>query len=711
MMDKKEKILAEAREIFDRAAEAESENRAEALDDIRFARLGEQWPDDVKNQRKREQRPCLTINRLPSFIRQVVNDYRQNKPSIKCHPADSVADVGTADVINGLIRNIEYTSNADVAYDTAIENSVTCGVGYWRIALKYAHDDSFDLDLCIERVANVFSVYGDPHSEAADSSDWKSAFIVDMMRKCDFEKKYKNAEAVDWDGSAYSSLPTPWVEEDQVMIAEYWKREEVDRPIVLLSDGTVLDVERYKQAQDVFSVSGIQVVEERTSKSWKVTQYILTGAEVLEENEWAGKYIPIVPVYGDEVNIEGKRYFRSLIRDAKDPQRMFNYWRTTSTEMVALAPKTPFIGAKGSFKTDIDKWNTSNTQSHAFIEYDGVVPPQRQGYAGPAAGAIQEAMNASDDIKSTMGIYDAALGARSNETSGRAILARQRESDVSTFHFMDNLARAIRHTGRILIDLIPTVYTGKRVIRVLGQGGGESKAIPLGVPTQTENGVIKIYDLAVGKYDLTVETGASFTTRREEAATQMLELLRVYPNAAPVIGDLLVKNLDWPGADEIAKRLFALLPPKITEENQQQNPQVVQMQQVIQQLQGQVNLMTQQLQEAQKDKMIDVEKVKIDAYNAETNRIKATQAGMNSEQIQALIMQTLENVLSSPDILPNNMIPPNIQSVPQNPAANGQQNQMPFQAYPQTPMPPIPPQMGAQQSIGAQAGQPANKIG
>jgi hypothetical protein len=640
-------ILKDAQEAFDLAAEAEDDNRKEALDDIRFARLGEQWPDNVKKQREREQRPCLTINRLPSFIRQVVNDARQNKPSIKCHPADDEADVETAEIMNGLIRNIEYTSNADVAYDTAIENSVTCGVGYWRVKLDYAHDDSFDMDLCIDRIANVFSVYGDPHSVAADSSDWNSAFVTEMIKKTAFEKKYKGAKAVDWQGMGYTTLKQPWSEGEQIMLAEYWTREEVSRLIVALNDGSIIDADRYKAAKDVFDVMGLQVTGERTTKSWKVRQYLMTGAEVLEKNDWAGKYIPIIPVYGDEINVEGKRYFRSLIRDAKDPQRMFNYWRTTSTEMVALAPKAPFIGPKGAFKSDLDKWNTANTQSHAFIEYDGQQPPQRQGYAGPPAGAIQEALNAADDLKAIMGIYDASLGARGNETSGRAILARQHQGNTSTFHFIDNLARAIRHTGRILIDLIPTVYTGDRIIRVLGPEGDDPKTVPLGKPTQTKEGIEKIYDLTVGKYDLVVETGPSFSTKREEAATQMTELIRVYPQAAPLIGDLLAKNLDWPGADEIAKRMKAMLPHQV----QGQDPMAQQMQQVIQHLQQQLGQMGQQLQEVQKDKAIESRKVDVDAFNAETNRLKITTTAMGPEQVQMLVMQTLQQVLTSPDIL------------------------------------------------------------
>jgi hypothetical protein len=318
-------------------------------------------------------------------------------------------------------------------------------------------------------------------------------------------------------------------------------------------------------------------------------------------------------VYGDEVNIEGRRHLRSLVRDAKDPQRMFNYWRTTSTELVALAPRAPFIGPKGAFKTDADKWATANTDNHAYIEFDGATPPARQEFAGVPAGALQEALNASDDIKSILGLFDASLGAASNETSGRAILARQREGDVSTFHFVDNLSRAIRHAGRILIDLIPHVYSQPRIVRVLGPGGEPATVAvnqPAGQPG-APSAMQAVYDLGAGKYDLTVEAGPSFTTRREEAANQMLELIRAFPQAAPVLGDLLAKNLDWPGAEEIAQRLKTLLPPQL--QGQAQGGQAGQ----------QVASLQQQIAALQADQSVQNRKLDIEQFRAETDRIAA----------------------------------------------------------------------------------------
>lgn len=626
-----EELLAKGRKAFEKCNDAEAENRRIALEDIKFSRLNEQWPSEIAKQREMSKRPCLTINKMPAFIRQVVNDARQNKPSIKVHPVDSNADVKTADVINGLIRNIEYTSNADVAYDTAIESSVSGGFGYWRVGMDYAFDDTFDMDITIERVSNQFSVYGDPNSTAADSSDWDVAFVVDRLPKEEFKRKYKKQKnvdgdyvCVDFDSDAWSESDT-WINDEGVLIAEWWRREEVQTEIVKLSNGHTYKAEDLENDPDLqvgLEAGVLEVVARRVSKSYKVTQTILTGADVIEVNEWPGRYIPIVPVYGDEIVVEGKRYFRSLIHNAKDAQRMFNYWRTTSTELVALAPRAPWIGRKGTFDSDAGRWATANTENHSYLEYD-TEPPQRQPLdSGPAAGALQEALNASDDMKAIVGIYDASLGARSNETSGRAIMARQREGDVATFHFIDNLSRAIRHTGRILIDLIPKVYTTERVIRVMGEDGTQSavkvntqapepQTGPDGQPVRDEEGeiILAMHDLTAGKYDLTVTSGPSFTTRREEAAAQMTELVRAFPQAAPFIADLMAKNFDWPGADEIAKRFEAMNPA-----NQQKGlpPEV---QQMIEQGQQAIQKLTQEVEALKADKSID-------QFNAETDRMR-----------------------------------------------------------------------------------------
>lgn len=659
MKKDKEGILDRALKLYDLAVDAQSHNVKEWLDDMRFARMGEQWPTEIQRQRQLEGRPCLTFNKLPTFIRQVTNDARQNSPAIKFHPVSDGASRDVAEILDGLARNIEYTSNADVAYDTALDHAVTGGFGYFRIVTDYASDDVFEQDIRIERIENPLNVYPDAYAMGSDSADWNYCFITDLIKDEDFESRFPDSEKIDF--NADSKDKPHWFEDSMIRIAEFWERKEVKKTLLKLSNGQVLFRDEYDEINaDLLQIQGITIAEERETRSYQVTQYIINGKEVLETNEWEGKYIPIVPVYGDEIIIEGKRYFNSLIRFSKDAQRMYNYWRTTSTELIALAPKTPFIGAVGSFDTDAHKWATANTSSHAYIEYDPVPngsPPVRQQFAGAPSGVIQEAMSASDDMKSIMGIYDAALGARSNETSGKAILARQRESDISTFNYIDNLSRAIRHAGRILCDLIPKIYSVPRVIRIIHEDG-TNKNVQINQPFQPHDedkmdgkelndALVKLYDLTAGKYDVTCESGPSFTTKREEAANQMLQFIQSMPSTGSLIADKLVKNLDWEGADEIAERLKLMLPPQL----QGKNPQIEQMQQQMQQMDMQakeaVNALSKQLEEAKKDKTIEFEKLKIDSFNSETNRIKALNDNMTPEQIRNLVLSTMQEVANS----------------------------------------------------------------
>jgi hypothetical protein len=566
---KQDKIIEKALKHYKIADEAFQKNRERMLEDLEFGRLGKQWDANIERQRRLENRPCLVINTMPAFIRQVVNDARQNKPSIKVYPVDDHADVQTAKILDGNIRHIEYTSKADIAYDTAIDHAASMGRGYLRVDIDRACYDSFDYDIFINRIANPLTVLPDPYSESADGSDWNICFITEMMPLEMFKKKYPNADISSFDGDGLNSDQRIWFETDSVRVGEYWVREKIKTKIYQLSDGTVRTEEDYSKNLDFYQVHGILPIKERETYTYEVTQYILNGVEILEENEWPGQYIPIIPVNGEEVNNNGRLELYSLIHHAKDAQRNKNYWRTAATELVALAPRAPWIGKKGTFDSD-PNWDTANSVNHAYLEFDGDVMPIRQPFAGVPAGSIQEALNASDDVKAILGMYDASLGARSNETSGRAILARQREGDVSTFHFIDNLNRAIRQVGLVILDIIPHVYSERRIIRIMGEDGTPS-AIPIGSPVvvdetgvrpanDNEQDISRIFDLSLGKYDVVVSAGASYTTRRIEAAEQMMELIRTMPDTATLISDLLAKNLDWPGADEIAERLKSVNP-------------------------------------------------------------------------------------------------------------------------------------------------------
>lgn len=712
-------------DAFKRASEAEAEQRRDALEMLKFVKLGDQWPHAVRAERELKGRPCLTINRLPAFGKQVTNDARQNRPMIKCHPVGEKADRETADILNGLIRNIEYTSNADVAYDTALDFAVNSGIGYATVNIDYADDDTFDKDIRIDRVDNPFAIYGDPDSKAADSSDWNKAFIIQKMTKDAFERKWPDAQSSGFDKADANS---GWFEEEKIQVAESWTRILIPSTLLKLSDGSIMAEEQYLKLKDVMDVMGITVEGDRETQSYQVSQRIITGLEILQRNSWAGKYIPIVPCYGDEVNVDGKRSWQSLFHFAKDSQKNYNYHRSAITEAGALAPKTPFIGPVKAFITEIDKWTTANTEAHAFIGYDGAVPPQRQGFAGPPAGFMAEALASSDDMKAIIGLYDASLGQRSNETSGRAILARQREGDVSTFNFIDNQSRMIRHLGRILVDLIPKVYNVARIVRVIKEDGtnysvpvnqpvqviqkpqipgqsnvpeyrpvdpnnppsagpmpmpmpqgpgpqpipmqggamppqqpgmpqmGQPPVGPPGMPQQPQisgdqrselSGLIKTFDLAAGKYDVTCESGPSFNTRREEAANQMMQFVQAFPQSAPIIGDLIAKSLDWPGADEIAKRLQGMLPPAA----QGQNPQLMQAEDAIHQLKAQLQQCGQQLQEKQSDFQIRQGELQIKAQEAQA---KLQEVQTHQFDSQTKRMQIMEASKQQPVVEENN---------------------------------------------------------
>jgi hypothetical protein len=347
-------ILDQAKDDFKRAHDAEAAQRKESQEDLEFAVLGKQWPQEVMSQREQEGRPCLTINRLPAFLRQVTNDSRLNRPGIIVKPTGDGANEYTARIQNDLIRNIWNASQGDTVCDTALDFAATMGFGYMIVRVDYTSYDSFDQDICLERVANPFSVYGDPDSTEATSIDWNRAFVADWYSKAKFKAKgwkWSDIKPNSFEGDDKDAL---WYDGERVRVAEYWTRSEVDTELVKLSDGKIMQADEVEKIQDILAVQGVGIVGTRPTKTFKVKQRIITGSEVIEETDWLGRYIPIVPMYGEEWNINGKRHFISLVRRAKDSQRMFNYWRTASTELVALAPKAPFIGVVGQFNTDAE---------------------------------------------------------------------------------------------------------------------------------------------------------------------------------------------------------------------------------------------------------------------------------------------------------------------------------------------------------------------
>ena len=560
-----EKILREAKQRFHDAEAAWSEVKNASVDDTKFSLLGMQWAEDVNQARTRDGRPVYTINKMPAFGRQIVNDMRQNRPQIKVRPVDGVADPQVADILNGLIRHIEAASDADVAYDTAGECAVYGGIGFFRIDVDYEYDDSFDMGIFVRRIPNAQCVTWDAKSEAADSSDWRYAFLSEMMAKKDFEAKWPGKESSDFGDDP---IDLGWLEEDMVRVSEYWTRDEVEREIYQLANGEIVDADAYKKLEDgVEELPEYQIVNKRTTKGYKVIQRLISGADVLKTTEWAGSYIPIVPVWGHEVNVDGKRYYQSLIRHVKDAQRIFNLFRSNAAELVSLAPKAPWLMPEDAFPDDANeaqKWGSANQINHQYLLYRGQNTPQRIPFAGMPAGHLNESAMAADDMKAILGLFDASLGAKSNETSGIAIRTRMAEGDVSTFHFIDNLNRAIRCAGRILIELIPHVYNKARVIRILGPDG-KPGTVAINQPTQVKDergqAIERVFDLTTGRYDVRVEAGPSYTTQRTETAEMLTQLISAAPQMAPILAPELLKMSDFHDADKLARMSATMMPP------------------------------------------------------------------------------------------------------------------------------------------------------
>jgi hypothetical protein len=568
-------ILSTARRRLDLAVAAYSDSREDELDDLRFYAGSPdnqwQWPADVLGTRGAVQgqtinaRPCLTINKLPQHVRQVTNDQRQNRPSGKVIPADDKADIEVAEIFDGLVRHIEYISDADVAYDTACENQVAYGEGYFRLLTEYCSDDSFDQDLKIGRIRNSFSVYMDPTIQDPCGADAQWCFITEDLLKEDYERQFPNATPVSTlqDLGVGDQSISQWMNEDTVRIAEYFYYEHTAKTLNLYPGNVAVmsDSPDDKQLRALYG----KPKQSRTVDVRQVKWLKINGYEILESRDWAGKWIPVIRVVGNEFEVEGRLYVSGLVRNSKDAQRMYNYWTSQEAEMLALAPKAPFIGYGGQFEGYETQWKTANTTNWPYLEVNpdvtdgqgGTLPlPQRAQPPMVQNGIIAAKMGASDDIKGTTGQYDTSLGATSNERSGKAILAREKQSDTGTYHYVDNLARAIRYLTRQIVDVAPKIYDTERVLRIMGMDQ-EVDQVRVN-PDQQEpvrkltdqNGIVveKIYNLGVGKYDVCVTTGPSYMTKRQEALGAMSEMLQGNPELWKIAGDLFVKNMDWPGA-------------------------------------------------------------------------------------------------------------------------------------------------------------------
>jgi hypothetical protein len=630
---------------------AENDNRAAQLDDLAFL-AGDQWDPKAKRNRELDGRPCLTINKLPTFLHQVTNDQRQNVCSIKVSPVDSGADPETAEVLQGLIRHIEYSSNADIAYDTAVNSAAQIGVGYFRLVTEYCKADSFDQDIRFKRIRNPFTVYFDPASEEPDGSDARMVMISSRMAKKDFERLYPGAEATT------EQLPTGivgldnWIWEDFVRVAEFYRIEYEEDTLIELTNG-----ETGYKSELIELPDNVTIARERPTQRKRVMHYTLTALEILDRTEIKCDWIPVFPIYGDELDIDGKIIRSGLIRHAKDPARMYNYWMTSATEEVALRTKTPFIGAEGQFEGYEEEWGQANVRSLPYLEYKPTTvgeqlapPPQRQPMTDVPVGVLRMAEHANDNIKATTGLFDSSLGARGNATSGVQERAQQRQGDLANFHYTDNRNRSVRQAGRCVLSMFPNYYDAPRSVRIMGEDGSMSFAEINKPQKNPQTGAIEkiLNDLSVGQYDVTISAGPSYDTLRQEAVESMVTVASKWPKLMDVAGDKVIRNMDWPGADEIADRVAKTIPQELRDEGDTQQPMVntprgpiplEQAGQMLAEMDAQMQEMGAQLQEASNG----IAKAKIDAGSrekvAEINAVAKNDVEELKAMVQLLIAQ------------------------------------------------------------------------
>jgi hypothetical protein len=623
MNESDRKIVELALERFGQAEEAEAEFRRAFKEDLRFV-SDDQWDPLARQQRTESSRPCFTVDRINPALRQIVNEERQNRPSIEVLPKSDGADQTVANTIEGLIRHIEYDSKSDSQFDQAGWYAAAAGLGYLRIRNEYETDVSFDQKLLIESIPDPLSVFFDPNSVQPDGSDANWCFIVDRIPKDQFSRQYPEAKLTKdveslggWNN--YNASNTQWIDDKTVLLAEYYYRDWEPATLYQLLDNNtgevIVSLER--PPQDLLDTNMLTILNTRSTTTATIRWCLLTSTEILDRSTFAGKHIPVVRVVGEEYYVDGQRYICGAVRRARDAQKLLNWTTSLQAEIVDLNAKAPWIGAAGQFDTFEDNWRDANRKNFGYLEYNTtdvngnpVGPPNRNAVEAPIAAVQATKMQSVEDIKAIFGIFDASLGAMGNETSGVAIAARKQQSGVSNYHYYDNLVRAVRQIGKILVDVIPYYYDTKRMIRVVKPNGDNELVLINGVDKQG-----RMIDFSQGEYDVVVSTGPGYSTRRQEMVEKAISLIQAYPQSAPLIADLVVNEMDFEGSKMIARRLRAAVPPEILLSSEEETGN---------DLEGQVQALTAQLKQAQQS---------LEALNAHAAQVEQQLSAEKTENI------------------------------------------------------------------------------
>jgi len=664
--DRKLGVLKEARRRFKRCVEWEADYRPKFIDDVKFVEGDSdnlyQWPDQVRTRMEDNNRALLTINKTKQHCLDVMNDARQSRVAIKIRATGGGASSESAQVFAGVVRHIEYISNAATAYQHGLSFAVRGGIGYWRVITDYANDDSFDQEIFIRRVKDPLSVYLDPDINEFDGSDANFAFVFTDIDRDEFETKHPNWIEHAVPGPGFTP-DTSWVWENKIRVAEYFRRVEVpDRLIAYTEVGPdghpgEQKVHRESELEPKLAKALLDLPDTQTRKikSHKVEWFKVVGDAIVEERDWPGVYIPLVRDLGEETVIDGILDRKGHVRALKDPQRMFNYNAVGSVEFGALQSKTPWVAPADAIETYESYWDTANTENHSVLPFNHMddegkpIPaPQRQQPPTGAPVFIQGMNDAAEWMRMVSGQYQADMGAPSNERSGAAINARQRQGDNATYHFLDHQGVAIRYTGKILIDLIPKVYDTERVIEIRAEDGTPTK---VSIDPQAQDAFQKtaedrseveaIFNPKVGKYEVESDVGPAFATQRQEAWNAYVQILSQNKDLVHIIGDLAFKCADFPGADEIAERLKRMVPQQALQDGP--SPDLIKANQQIQQMQGLLQQLAQKLADKTAAHLNDQEGNAIKAYTAQTQRIAALKEALiaDPEGLIGLVKQVI----------------------------------------------------------------------
>ena len=682
-MDKdegKQSIVDIARKRYQRARDAYDTLRQQAIADTRFV-MGDsennwQWPEDVYTSRAEVQKkPCLTINLTAQHCNQIINSIRQNRPSGRVLPVDNLADPDTAEILGGLCRSIQSYSNADTAHDIAAEHAIYGGEGYWRVLTEYETETSFDQVITIRPLVNPQLVYIDPDAIEPDRSDAKWGFIFEDLSPEECRLEFPDLDPSSWaqDGDR------GWVQKDMIRIAEYFYCDFVPDTLLLLGDGTTALKSKLPEGAKIagkfltlFDGQVFAIVNQRETKTkqWYWCKLVGGETEPVDKKEWPGSYLPIITVVGKELNVNGEMVRKGIVRDLKDPARMVNYSYSASVETLALQNKVPYLASSESIENFEDIWGAANLENRAYLPWNAydeegrqLPKPERQAPAVMPSAQVQMLQLSTEEMRAASGQQNANFGIKSEAASGVGIQRLKAQGEIATFHFPDNLARALTYEMRVLVDLIPKTYDTKRIVRILGLDGKESKAVldpemqqPYGEAQGDEAGEIqKIFNPLMGRYDVAISTGPSYQTQRQEAADTLTELTSRNPQIMQVAGDIVMRSYDFPMAEEMAKRLEKTLPPNLLDKKEGEQELPPQVQQQMQEMQQQVEQLGQALEAAAKhaDELEAESNSKqaelgIKAFDAETNRLKVLGTAMTPEQVQALVMQTVQQLLEAP---------------------------------------------------------------